>query len=108
MRVYCPCEKECSAYSGSARKCNRVETSEVIPSRFVRHVAGKVGESTDNFWGALFGGLLVAGGAMALSASDDTSYEVWQCPGCHCEVLLQIIKQGGDMRTDTLGEISSC
>ena len=109
MKIYCPCGKKCSGYSGSARKCNRVETSKTIPSRFINHLSRKTGEAAGSGdWGNALGGALATFGSIWLSGKDETSYEVWQCPACHCEVLYQTTKQEGGMRKEQMGAISEC
>lgn len=107
-KVYCPCGKKCSGYSGASRKCQRVETSKVIPQRFISHMSVQASREAGSGWGGLLMGGLVLGGSLLASNSDATSYEVWECPACHCEVLLQITKQEGGRRTQQMGDISSC
>ncbi|GHO70441.1 hypothetical protein KSC_093330 [Ktedonobacter sp. SOSP1-52] len=72
-------------------------------------MGGKIGESlgTGDWLGALLGGAVTW-----LTASDsireETSYEVWECPGCHCEVLYRTIREEGPTKTSKLIEISDC
>jgi hypothetical protein len=109
MKVYCPCGKQCSGYSGSSRKCSCVEKSETIPPRFVGHLAKMtVNSAKEGDWLSTVFGAVITGGVVWLSGQDETSYQVWQCPVCDCEVLYQVTEEENGERTEKLGVITTC
>jgi hypothetical protein len=109
MKVYCPCGDQCSGYSGSARRCSCVEKSETIPPHFVGHLAKlTINSAKEGDWLATVLGAAITGGTVWLSGQDETSYQVWQCPACDCEVLYQVTEQENGERTEKLGAITTC
>lgn len=105
MKVYCPCGKRCSGYSGNTRKCVHTATSSVIPPEFT---AQSVNAQEGVLRQLLMAGAHAAAPYVAQKAGVKLTYHVWRCPACQCKVLMQESKSPTGTETQEAGKISDC
>ncbi len=105
MKVYCPCGRRCTGFSGTARKCQRVGTSGTMPPEFISHRASRQEGTASKILSGLFD---VATPYLASQTGGKVTYHVWQCPVCRCKVLTQSVKTGNGSNESKAAEISDC
>ena len=104
-KVYCPCKRACSDYSGSNRRCTRVGRYESMPQEFIQH---RMSQQEGLLGKILMGAVDTFTPTIHFRMGSRASYEVWQCPGCKCKVLVQITRNGNGTEMEEIEAISRC
>ncbi len=76
-----------------------------MPSQFLSHHM----DQQEGFLGKAlvgFGGMF--GGAIAEKAGGRISYQVWECPACHCQTLVSIAKTPTGTQESEVSSLTSC
>ncbi|BCL81097.1 hypothetical protein ccbrp13_35620 [Ktedonobacteria bacterium brp13] len=105
MKVYCPCKKQCSGFSGNPRRCEHVGTSATMPQEFLDQTVNQ----SEGFFGKLVAGSFgLFGSALVEKGGGKLTYHVYRCPVCKCKVLVQSFKTGNDTKMEEIDVISHC
>lgn len=101
MNVPCPCGRRCRAASSSGPpSCYLASSDESLPSWV---------DSASGFLASLaFRTTVGLGQGFAKGFGIDTQYEVYQCPGCGCEVLFMIKSSQQSNSRKRLGDNANC
>lgn len=105
MKVYCPCKRNCSGYTGTTRRCTKIGSSSTMPQQFVEARAKRRGSFLGSVASAMFDSLTPAA---AERSGTRVSYETWECPACKCEVLVVITKTGTETKSSQMDSIPTC